>query len=697
MSREDIETMKKVLFYTLFCLLLTACSKHESRTVDNLTEGHYVYPVDNYSSYFDVTEDGVLYYSQFEETEDMVDYLGEDGEMVQSYGRKLMIHGMDLEGNIIETIDMANKWFSDFLYMKGKIYYYNINSVECDHDVAAGEHDHGSSVTFYEYTIETKETKTLLQKDHITSIKEMRIVRDKLYYLAQDDTLLGKVYALANNEIYVYGGEVLGMYDLATAKVYDLPIDFPVYFAATLDHNIMVYAHDSHRGYYFQEYNTTNGELADKIYKDLGGINQFSIFNQKNEIIYTYSGSSMNIAVSTLKEDSPIRDIIPYAYGAQYITSKEYIYFSNGMRGNRIERITPAAYVRTGATIRMISNTNLYYTPFGCGYSIIKEYPDEQSFALSVLSQDRDYDMFLMSSRDSVSENIRDKGTFYPLNAVPGVEKYINQCFPYLQDAATNEDGDIWMIPIAVDVPVVIYNELQCKEYGLDFTQALGIEEFASALAKLRSNKDVEHLFNISSYIIAENEFHQYLQESKQLDEEEYERVALLLKESFNYLRDTSIAQRATAVNELLNNGTIDKLLFNVDYYYDSQVRLTGNSSLRASRLPTMNQNDSSVATCLYLSVNPASKNLSSALDYISSLCDYIPQLSNHMLFKDRNRYSQSQFNDDLYEIYQNSEVVFTLPTDLYWSDFNRYLQDEIEVEEFVKESSRKIDIYLKE
>ena len=53
----------------------------------------------------------------------------------------------------------------------------------------------------------------------------------------------------------------------------------------------------------------------------------------------------------------------------------------------------------------------------------------------------------------------KNKGSFYPLNKVPYVKEYIDGCFPYIRDAATDEDGNIRMIPIDISIPIIIYQE----------------------------------------------------------------------------------------------------------------------------------------------------------------------------------------------------------------------------------------------
>lgn len=61
-----------------------------------------------------------------------------------------------------------------------------------------------------------------------------------------------------------------------------------------------------------------------------------------------------------------------------------------------------------------------------------------------------------ITAREAVSEpfgyHLREKGLFYPLNEVAGIQEYLDACFPYVKEAATDEDGNVWMLPVTVDI-----------------------------------------------------------------------------------------------------------------------------------------------------------------------------------------------------------------------------------------------------
>jgi len=65
--------------------------------------------------------------------------------------------------------------------------------------------------------------------------------------------------------------------------------------------------------------------------------------------------------------------------------------------------------------------------------------------------------------------------------------------------------------------------------------------------------------------------------------------------------------------------------------------------------------------------------------------------------FKDRSLYPDNSYYDDLYGIYSNADIRFTSPSDLYYNDYLKYLDDELSLEEFIRLANRKLDIYRNE
>jgi len=113
--------------------------------------------------------------------------------------------------------------------------------------------------------------------------------------------------------------------------------------------------------------------------------------------------------------------------------------------------------------------------------------------------------------------------------------------------------------------------------------------------------------------------------------------------------------------------------------------------------MPNIINDKSNIATCIYLCVNPASKNLKETLNYISSLCKYLIQQKDVLIFRRRDIYPETLFYNDLYHIYENAKIQFTLPYELFVKDYEAYLRDEAELQNLITEAERKVHIYINE
>jgi ABC-type glycerol-3-phosphate transport system substrate-binding protein len=317
----------------------------------------------------------------------------------------------------------------------------------------------------------------------------------------------------------------------------------------------------------------------------------------------------------------------------------------------------------------------------------------DEEMALSLLSQDDSFDICSMHSRQEISENIKNKGSFYPLNDVDGVKEYLDACFPYIKEAATNSDGDIWMLPISVDIPCLFYNENVCTENGIDFERSMEPDDYFNLLTKLH---EYDALMNLCYYgNLIDDFFYQYLRSYKDFNSDEIRNIAKIYKTKLNFTIETMLGNVLLPANLSAENDANFLFMYISDQLY--QIGVADNQVLRASKLPSFTDNTKNVATCYYLTVNPASKNLKEALRYISSLCKYISSKKNIILSKDRNAYPDTQVMDDLFEIYSNGDIQFTYPNELFLDDFMKYLKGEKDLEDMINDSNRRLNTYLYE
>jgi len=139
-----------------------------------------------------------------------------------------------------------------------------------------------------------------------------------------------------------------------------------------------------------------------------------------------------------------------------------------------------------------------------------------------------------------------------------------------------------------------------------------------------------------------------------------------------------------------------EKTLFTQLLYRIQQIALINDENLRAVPLP-LSGNGKSVAVCTFLCVNPYSDRLSETLGFIENTVVAMSSERNSCMLSDPSTYENTVFAQDIYSIYQNGEICFQIPSEIYAEDFERYCASEIALDEFITEADRKLSAYLNE
>jgi hypothetical protein len=662
-------------------ILFSSCKARNADKVLWEGESYLVYPMEITSSgSLSVDDDGNLYYMENPYDNPKLE--------------KPLLHKVDMNGNIVKSyiINEKDGIFIPNIVYDNKLYYLK------KYIKSEDEHDN-MTIILFEYDIDTDNIQQIYEFQNYSNIKKFEVYGNDLYFLGYDNSKRSSEDEITfDKDEYIYEGEVLGVISIDDKSMKELDIiDCPVIFDVTEKGNLLVYGYDKDDGYYFTEYNINDNSCTDRVYHNLGKLDDLEIFNDNNDFMIKRMGKLL-LEASSLKKSSGVTELMPnVSVGRDGVVCKGGYTFYYNFLTKRIERIKTANYIKFNKTINMVYTKYFTMNPFGCGYDINKQQIDEESFVISALSQDTSHDLYLMDSRQDISENIRNKGAFYALNDVEGVMEYLDACFPYIKEAAINEDGDVWMLPIVIDVPCLIYNERLCKDYSIDdISKPLDYESFVDLLHKLRNDSKLRDKISIAGYALNQNAIYQYLREFNNFNQILFRDLAVNMKDKVNYvINQNEWTMNMDLLKKLNIEDNYDFIFINeATYEYQSKIY---SDELRVSQMPILAENDSSVAICTYLCVNPASKQLDDTLAYISSLCDYLMEYGNTMLFKERGLYPDNKYYDSLYSVYSNAEISFTVPTDVYYSDYIRYLNDEISLEDFIKTADHKLDMYRNE
>jgi len=672
-------------------LITVSCKGVKNNEVIDFNIGNYEifsYPLENVSS-FDVDDNGNLYFPITYDTGryKTVDSIF-DGHPVDLPIYESMLYVVDKAGNTI-----ANYIFDEEVTLYNVVYfknaiYYTIDSAKGNAEVPV--------LCKFDLTEEKKTELYVL--NGFSSIKKMVEINGVLYILGYEKGLLGKQINLFDrSDDYVYSGEVIIAYNIETDAYSDFYSDLPISISKTPNNKLMIYSYDENGGYGFLKYTPENNSFSSKIYSDFRMLYDFAMFSE-TEFIYSNQFINRRVIAAdfTSKESiAELLDDIPLISG--FICKNEYFYYVDYDDSHRVKRInlTERLELRKLGTINIISAEYVYEAPISSGFNVNRQDIGYDDFALRVLSQDSNYEICAINSRQPFASAIRDKGSFYPLNGIKGVEEYIDACFPFIKSAATDKNGNIWMIPVAINPAVIVYNENLCKALGIDMSGGISAEQFINGVDSLYKNGKHNALYSVQAEFLTENLISQYLNAHNSFNTTSFKRLADLLKnkvfENYNAFNMSDEMARA-----YYNGDYSDVALLTVNNTWQHSG-LASNQNFRVAPFPYVDDNSVTIIDCVFLSVNPNAANLNAALAYISQIVNTLSNDENNLMLADNPLYESGEYFRGLREIYKNGAIRFSFDHSIFMNDFYSYIDNKLSLDRFISEADRKLRMYLNE
>ena len=518
--------------------------------------------------------------------------------------------------------------------------------------------------------------------------------RNELYILAEGGSKenTGFVYNKGGRSYsngYVGNMSLIRVFD---GKCEKLPVDAPTAVCAEADGGALIAACDDN-GVYIVKYK--DGSFSEKMYSEnviypIGGIGNIDgehiVFNiRTTSDKYMLCASDMN--------NMSMAELIPglQVNGERLYAADGYCYFQSVKPNDKgeivIGRIRFSDHYKYNAPMDLICSRLSRSTPFGCGYTINVMQPENEEAALKILSRDRDYDMCYISTLDEIAYSVKSQGSFYPLNDVPGVSEYLDKCFPGIKEAFTDENGEIWALPIYMNTDFIF------SSYGdIDYSK-MNFSEFADHLLGLSPEEYGKT--NYTGFAMKTNILTDYVTKHDSFDTEEFRAAAEKLKKLKSLSRDSS--------HDTTTGLTSDEQL--MGWYSLDVLRMFSGSGInfyarefKVSGIPCISEPNTLVPVVTFLSVNPNSEHLSDALDYIERLTQYQLTEPNTFIFKaEEGNYTDSETVKQMIDLCADAKIHFRYPDELYWDDFSSYLADKISLDDFITEADRKLKTYLNE
>ena len=542
----------------------------------------------------------------------------------------------------------------------------------------------------YEIDTTTWQARYVYSFDKYAYVNNLVRIGDYVYIMGRLSNPEPKEYEQYGDTFYVYNGEIISKLSVTTEtpKPEVLPIDFPVDIFSTANNTLGVYGYTENSGFVIMEYVPETGELKEiiqkngAVYGDFEQCEEGYLFIKNARMHY---GTMDGIEAEVVDEGLRSSNII---YNGGFMFLKNY--------EQEVERIYVNGILKANKTIRFLSSSLIAETdtPYGCGYQMEKSVLDAEPFALKVLAQDRDFDVYLLSSREKTSYNLKKNGAFYPLNEVEGVQEYLDACFPYVKEAATNEDGDIWMVPVILAMPGLVYNKEYCAKQGVDFTQ-MDLAAFIDFTEQVKAN--YKNQTSISYLVLREQIFGQYMQRYDSFDTKLLRDYAEQFKKGKSWVFDTFSRE---VINNLQNKVVLDfyydYIMYQLNLHEYKEV-LGDWDALGVAGVPKMEEGIPNVGILTFLMVNPQSENLDEALQYISDFSKYMLKQKDSFLLADETTYTDTPFTKECYEVYANGAIQFEMDFSIYVDQLYAYADGEMTLEEMVAEMERRRKVYVGE
>lgn len=606
------------------------------------------------------------------------------------------ISALDVNGSVSKTVTLSN--------CGG----YEVKCIAAENGVAYAAVEKLGDFFVYSVDFNSETAHSIGTINDVSSIDKIAISEGNLYWIGNESNQgVSEYFHIDDEGVTInFSGtkKIMGCIDIETGENTVSNIALPITFSAS-ENGVTVYGFDEEGGYYFADYqNPENKNYNNK----LGSISSFDFYAADGAFAFIGSQEfSSVLPVSKCGEENGVikiaADVNPFFASELCCSDSGFIWIATGETVDSydskfVKRYNASEVKTDGKPVRIISNQYIAEKPYSLGQEIDISQLNDEGFALTVLSLDQNYDLAMVSSDDSTANDIKTKGSFYPLNEVEGVSEYLDKCFPYVKDAVTDSEGNICMLPILIKIPVIAYNEKNCAENGIEFSTDL-----QSYIDTVKHASEVSEYYDCTRYWLVNTMLSSYLADNDTFDTDEFRNMAKLLKEQtdLNIFRGNfdlypAFLSAENGIEDEYYAFIYEKTLFMELLYNFEQQLLIPDINMRAAPLPNL-ESGKNMAVCTFLCVNPYSDRLSETLAYISQLAEHLSCERNSLILSDKTTYEDTPFANDLYNIYLNGEIYFHIPSEIYSGDFDNYCSGQISLDDFINEADRKLSVYLNE
>ena len=558
---------------------------------------------------------------------------------------------------------------------------------------------------------------------------DMVFCNGNLYVMYQTPLEYADMQLLTDHEAgYEYLGETVVFIHPETKEVTELDVVGAKRICKKNENEILFFSYEPEKGFLYREYDTKkksfSAEYAAKQGLELRWAVVMTYDETMERLLYPgfFDGKLRAIDITREESETDFYNTGLSHFGVNSLQCVNgWTYF---VVDGKVKRIDNGSYltVTENEPLKILRVSPRFAPAGGLGHEVVIENADSETITTKLLAGDSDFDLLFLTSESNIGEQIRRVGAFEPLNGVEGVETYLNGCFDYIKEAATAENGGIWMLPYEISTRVLVYQPELCKKYGIDFSGDLTYPEYI-AYRELMNDNDSEDRSYFQSMLVWWTPLYQYIMNyglvngEANFDTDRFRALALDFKNLATIYNDT--IKRTKFENAATHEELRDKVQKYFENYafgdlekdeLERQVGLISDAIgtftailldydfFEARKMPSISKGgeEKSVAYACFYVINPNSKRKKEAMEYLSAITEELNQ--NESIYRTRELKGEySKMQKQVHEVYADAEIYFQYPSDVFGSEYVRYVRENMELDELIQEMERKFTIYLKE
>ena len=369
----------------------------------------------------------------------------------------------------------------------------------------------------------------------------------------------------------------------------------------------------------------------------------------------------------------------------------------------------PGEFVVNNRPFKVLMLENSEFSGF-LGYQVEVEKLSWEEMSLRILAQDVDYDFIVINSELAEALSLRDSSAYLGLQG-EGIDLFYEKCFPYLQEAGYYQ-GEIWMLPVHVYLPSLVYRKDNLSKYKLS-DKDLGSMEGLIHVAEVLQKNGEQGKYELAPF--AGNFPVKYIRNSQKNGDVTFDTP--IFRDALEYLREkkdndafqsyvnldmslySDYLKQDIPIEEMeayIWADFLSKIYVKQEYGRVWDYEKYGQEKgFGAVPMPELFETDCNYVTADLLIVNAASERKDEIMDYINSLAGELIESPEHFLTGDRDKYPGSSLYDDLYAISEKAGLLYGIPNDLLVSYYDYFWGSEEDMEKVISNLDEKVRMYL--